>query len=361
MIDRLQGEQVITAYLESDPADSDAPGAAAHKNAGPDEGRIVDAIRTSLASAERYDLKIIDPKQFVGHLKGQFPELAREIEDLGPEMDAVVPRYISISGILPDSALSRIKAISGIESAESSKDRYAHVVGAFRALRWMAKLLCGGLFIALLTGLIHLARTNSFLHRESLTLLRLWGASEATLKAPAILSALSVGALGGGLACLSWIVGGGWLAHEIRALSPMLREMPSSGSGTVVIAPHPFPGGLVHGHGRRAAWRGIDSGGLPRHARCGDRAYSAREGRSGSGGGKGVKFSRLAPLALGLAFANLAQAATAHRDSALADHLSTLRNQVLRLEHELYEGISTRKAAQSNMKKNPRPPRASEA
>ena len=228
VLERLQGEQVITVYLaaENEPAEGD----------GSEEGRIVDAIRTSLGASEHYDLKVIDPRQFVGHLKTQFPELAREIEDLGPEMDTVVPRYVSITGVLPDAAVSRIKAIAGIESAESSKDRYAHVVGAFRALRWMAKLLCAGLAVALLTGLIHLARMNSFLHRDSLLLLRFWGASESTLKAPAILSALSVGALGGALACVSWIIGGGWLAHEIRALSPMLREMPISGGETLAVA-----------------------------------------------------------------------------------------------------------------------------
>ena len=167
-------------------------------------------------------------------------------------MDTVVPRYISISGILPDNSVSRIKAITGVESAESSKDRYAHVVGAFRALRWMSRLLCVGLAVALLTGLIHLARMNSYLHRDSLSLLRHWGAGEATLKAPAIISGLAVGALGGAMASEGWIVVGGWFAHEIRALSPMLRELPGRGrrAGDCVRAAS---------RGRRARRDGRDS------------------------------------------------------------------------------------------------------
>src|SRR5262249_47235875 len=154
-----------------------------------------------------------------------FPELSRELEDLGTEMSVVVPRYVSISGILTDTegatadgerdprpVLERVRSVSGIESAESSKDRFKPVVGAFQALRWVARLLAYGLCLALLAGLIHLARMNSALHGESLSLLRLWGAGEWTLRIPSALSGLSVGALGGATAFVGWVVQGAWLS-----------------------------------------------------------------------------------------------------------------------------------------------------
>jgi cell division protein FtsX len=143
-------------------------------------------------------------------------------------MTAVVPRYVSISGLLANDALAKVRAIVGIESVESSKDRYVHIVGAFSALRWVSKLLIIGLGLALLTGLIHLSRMNAFLHRDALSILRLWGATEAALRSPSMISGLIVGALGGLVASISWLVAGSWLARQARALSPMLRDLPAA-------------------------------------------------------------------------------------------------------------------------------------
>jgi cell division protein FtsX len=216
---RLQGEQVLTAYLDAsvDPKDED---------------KIVDSIRGSLgAHSETAEVRFVPARQFVENIKGAYPELSRELEDLGPEMNSVVPRYVSIAGMLPDESLERIKSVPGIESADSSKDRYAHVVGAFLALRWVAKLLIVGVCLALMTGLIHLSRTNAYMHREALLILKLWGASAAELRAPGMISGALVGALGGAIAFASWITAGAWLTSQVRALSPLLREMPQASVG----------------------------------------------------------------------------------------------------------------------------------
>lgn len=218
VVTRLQQEQVITAYLDSS------------LEAG-SEKKIVDAIHTQIGLAQvgarsDFEINYVAPKDFVSKLKGQYPELAREIEGLGAEMDYFVPKYISISGIIPDGALSQIRQIPGVEAAESSKDRYRSIVGAFMALRWVARLLVFGLAVALFTGLIHLARMNAYLHRDALALVRLMGAHGLILRAPGVLSGLAVGWVGGLIACTAWMSGGPWLARQIHSLSPMLRDMP---------------------------------------------------------------------------------------------------------------------------------------
>lgn len=216
---RLQGEQVVTAYLDAsvDPKD---------------EEKIVDSIRGSLgAHAETSEVRFVPAHQFVENLKGAYPDLSRELEDLGPEMNSVVPRYVSVSGMLPDESLERIKSVPGIESADSSKDRYAHIVGAFLALRWVAKLLIVGVCLALMTGLIHLSRTNAYMHREALLILKLWGASASELRAPGMISGALVGLLGGAVAFASWLTAGQWLTLQVRSLSPLLREMPAASFG----------------------------------------------------------------------------------------------------------------------------------
>ena len=221
---RLQGEQVITAYID--------PSIEAK-----DDGAVLDQIRTSLGAApiapqgaSTTEIKLVDRKQFLANIKGQYPDLSRELEDLGGEMDAIIPRYVSISGMLDQGAIDKVRAVRGVESAETSKDRYQHVVGAFQALRWVARLLTVGLCLALLTGLVHLSRMNSYLHRDAVSLLRLWGAGEWTIRLPGIISGSLVGIAGGWVAFIGWMGAGAWLARHVRALSPMLRDMPMTGA-----------------------------------------------------------------------------------------------------------------------------------
>ena len=213
VLSRLQGEQVIIAYLDRSVDRKE-------------EERIVDQIHISLGAHPGAEVKLVNSDQFIGMLKTQYAELGRELEDLGQEMDQVVPRYVSITGMLPQSTLDQVKQISGVESADSSKDRYASVIGAFKALRWIAGILMAGLGLALLTGLIHLSRMNAYLHRDALSLLRFWGAGSGILAAPGMVSGLIVGILGGSIAFFGWIILGNSLTLHVRALSLLLKQMP---------------------------------------------------------------------------------------------------------------------------------------
>ncbi len=218
VIAQIENRQILTAYLDPTVDKKEEP-------------KVVDRIRTSLgarAGAPSYELKFVGSEQFADQLKGSYPDLSRELSDLGAEMNAIVPRYVSIAGILPDGALDRVRKINGVESADSSKDRNRHVVAAFSMLRWVARFMAAGMAIALLTGLIHLSRMNSFLHRETLAILRLWGASTTQLRLPSLISGLSVGLLGGLLAAIAWSAAGARLLGHLRALSPALRQLPQT-------------------------------------------------------------------------------------------------------------------------------------
>lgn len=219
----LQGEQVITAYIQPDVKTGE-------------ESKIIDSIRTSLgahpaSASQEASVRFFDTTQFTQQIKTRYPELAQELEELGPEAASVVPRFISITGVLADGALADIRSIPGIETAETSKDRYLPVIGAFVGVRRMAKLLLIGISLALLTGLLHLARMNDPLLRDALSLLKLWGASGWTLRVPGLVSGLSVGLAGGAVAALVWIWVGSEACAQVIALSPVLKMMPPSPQG----------------------------------------------------------------------------------------------------------------------------------
>lgn len=214
VLKRLQHEQVITAFI--DPS-------VEKKN----EAELVDTIRSTLGSQAVSELNLVDANQFVSMIQSHYPELGRELETLGSESESVIPRYISISGFFSDSTLELIRGVRGIESADSSKDRYRNVLAAFAALKSVARVLVVGLLMALLTGLIHLARTNSYIHQDAVALMKLWGASFTLQKMPELLSGILVGMLGGAVAGIGWITIGTRLSSHIRSLSPLLKDMAS--------------------------------------------------------------------------------------------------------------------------------------
>lgn len=219
VLERLQNEQVITAFID--------PSVEAKDSEKILQG-VRDSIEISVGAAAVREVKLVEPAQFLEGLKAHYPDLSRELEELGTEMTSVVPRYVSIAGLLNDRTLSEIRTVPGVESAESSRDRFQGVIGAFSALRWVAKLLVLGLAFALLIGLVHLARMNAYVHRDAVALLRLWGAHSATLRVPGVLSALVAGLAGGAIAWFGWITAASWLAGQIRSLSPVLNGLPAA-------------------------------------------------------------------------------------------------------------------------------------
>ncbi len=214
ILSRLQREQVITAYL--------SPSVETR-----DEAKLLNEVKGIVEAEGHPEVKLVDVPEFISLMKTHHESLGRELEHLGTEMNQIIPRYISISGILKSSVFGKIKSLSGIEEVESSKDRHRQIVGVFSVLRWIVRILSVGVFFALMIGLIHLSRMNQYFYRDALIVLKLWGAGQGTLMTPSLISAFSVGLIGGVIAAMAWILGGAWLAVHMQSLSGVLRTMPS--------------------------------------------------------------------------------------------------------------------------------------
>jgi hypothetical protein len=218
IVNRLQGEEVITAWVTPEVPVTD-------------EVALLEQVRAAVAATRprkevrSFEARFTGTAEFLNGIAKPYPELKRQIEDLGAAGSEMVPRYITLSGVFSEKTLETIRSVRGVDKVETSRNRHAHVVGAYRALRWVVRLLVTGLALALLTGLIHLARMNAHLHRDAIAILRLWGAGPWTLRTPALFSGALVGFLGGVASFLGWLLGSPWLIHNIRAISPMLAEL----------------------------------------------------------------------------------------------------------------------------------------
>ena len=215
LIAKLKAEQVLTVYLSPTAPDQT-------------ESQWVDQIRMQLGAQSQAEVNYVGSNDFIHLIQNQYPTLARELEDLGQEAQQVIPRYISISGVIHSSVIAGIKKLTGVESMESSKDRYHHIVGAFSVLRWIAKILIAGICFALLVGMIHLARMNAYLHRDVLKLLHFWGANRWTLLLPGVISGSIVGFIGGFFASIFWLSLGKLFIHYIQSLSGFLKYLPTN-------------------------------------------------------------------------------------------------------------------------------------
>ena len=221
VLKKVQSEHVVTVYLD-------------HSAAGMDERKITDSIRIAVGSSALTEFGFTGTNGFMEKVKEQYPDLGAKLESLGSEADAVVPHFVTIAGDIQDSAVERIRGIQGVESVESSKNRYYHIAGALGALNWISKFVAIGLCIALLTGLVHLARVNRHFHADAVGVLRLWGAGFLQLRLPGMISGGLVGGAGGILAASAWLGAGVWLGRQLQAFSPLFVDVPIATSTLAV-------------------------------------------------------------------------------------------------------------------------------
>ncbi len=232
VLHRLKNDQVVTLYLE--------PGAKPQQ--------IEDQIKISLgAQSKSVDLERVDAKRFVERLRDAHPDLARELEELGSEMHSIVPEYVSVSGQFPLGATEKFKALSGVESVETAKNRYQQVIGAFTALKWFVRAMLLGVVGVLFLGFFQLARSHQKDHSEALGLLKFWGAGEATLLLPNLISCWLAGCLGGVMAALAWSLGSAWMAHAVQGLSPFLSDLARHSFSSRIAALALFSAGSLLG------------------------------------------------------------------------------------------------------------------
>ncbi len=186
MIKQLSGDQIVTVYLET-----------GEGTAKP--GMVKDSIRTSLgSSAVRIDY--VGADEFLSALSKNYPELSKEIASLGDEQKALTPQYLSLKGKISQDQLNRIKKISGVESIDTSGDRFRPIVENLQAVRFVTNVFLLASLCALISLFILLARMNQTIHEEVSNLLRQMGSSESKTRLPQILSGVLFGLSTAGVA-----------------------------------------------------------------------------------------------------------------------------------------------------------------
>lgn len=205
VVTRLEHDQVLTAYL--DPSANED---------------IADRIRVEAGSSAVVEL--VSSTGFIEKIKSGYPELARELEALGPEMNTIVPKYVSVSGVVGEELTEKIRAMVGVESLETSKDRFAQIVGSVRSIQKFLDVMLLGILLALLVGLVQASRAQTAIQSDAIRLMNLLGVQPTTVWCMRLLSSVTVGLLGGLLAAGLWVGVSGHLMTQILQVSDLLRE-----------------------------------------------------------------------------------------------------------------------------------------
>lgn len=215
VVAKLETEETLTVYLSP-------------QLAAADEAQLIDRVKVSIAHADAQpQVKVVRSREFLDEIARQYPDLANELAQMGPEGDLMIPRYISITGILPPGIGERVRSLVGVEGIDSSGDRLRPVAGAFSALRWLVRALSFGLALALFAAMAQLGRLNFNHLADALATLRFWGADAFQAAIPGLLAGIFVGVLGGILGALVWIGFSGWLGSELASLSEVLGTLPA--------------------------------------------------------------------------------------------------------------------------------------
>lgn len=209
IVNHLRSDQVWTVYLKPDSTSQE---------------KIVDEIQTQLGASANAKIEYVGSGDFIDKIKAEYPELALELIQVGKDLEHIVPRYLSISGNLMDLNQDMLLKHPSVDRVENSEHRFRHTIGVFETLRWISRILAGCLFGVAIVGLIHLAKTNDFSFKESLSVMRLWGASHFQLRVPSLISSVSVGLLGGVLGAVIWNVFGHWFVSEVKNVSPLFQQ-----------------------------------------------------------------------------------------------------------------------------------------
>jgi len=211
---RLSSEQVITAYLDPELAQED-------------EGKVVDTIRTALGSQAVSDLKLVRALEFIAQVRQEHPDLAEQLEGLGgAELDAVIPRYVSVSGTFSTGTVDTIRAVKGVGSIETSVHKAASLVGSVAAIRWITILVSVALAFAACIVTFQVIKFNTQQFADAVSFMELMGGGGARSRVPGFFSGTLFGVLAGATAAASWYFGADYLLSHLRTLSPLVSELP---------------------------------------------------------------------------------------------------------------------------------------
>jgi len=174
----LSLEQVLTVYVTPTQADRVIP-------------EIEDTIRQPVGaqpSSRPIEMKTFTQEEFKKDLEKNYPELYRQIQDLGPEGDAMVPRFISLSGEIPGAVADRVSQIQGVEQVDTSDERHQETLSAIAAFRKASAFGIGSLFLACVLVLLQVGKYQSEVLAPVVKLFSQWGASRFRQNLPILLS-----------------------------------------------------------------------------------------------------------------------------------------------------------------------------
>lgn len=217
----MEGRQVITAFLSPKVAETD-------------EKQVVDSIRMLVGSApegRHAKIEARDAAELLGELRRHYPHLADELDSLGNEKRALVPRLVSVSGHFQPDWVERLKNTPGVDSVESSLEKTQAAVGAFRSLRWISRVLVLFLTVCLVTVLFHLCRLNFSMQLDAVQVMAMLGANRFWIRFPNLALGFFIGLAGSVFAIALWSALGDRFIGQMQWFSPALAGVSAPGAG----------------------------------------------------------------------------------------------------------------------------------
>lgn len=217
---RLSSDQVVTAYLDTS---EDTSGE-----------KISDQIKIQLgSSASRIDH--VNSTEFLSELSKIYPDLAREVSSLGQDMKMIAPEYVTIRGQISESQLENLKRLKGVDSVDSSVERFKPIFESLHTTQWITRVFLGAVLFGLFTVLFLMSRLNASIHQNGRKLIYQLGGSRLQAKFPQVFHQTILGVIGGALASGAWLFSQSIWVHKIQTFSPYFRDLAPAPSSSVFL------------------------------------------------------------------------------------------------------------------------------
>jgi len=208
--EKVKKEQVVTAYFEQNMNTSQ-------------EGDIVRSIQSVVGSG--VELSVTSPQQFLKEIEVLYPNLRKELLTLGNEVNSVLPKFVSVSGDIPQSVISSIESIPLVSHVETSVDRYKPIIKLFSLIKVASGWVSITLLFVFLASLFLLLVINRSYYSKAIEVFQQMGGDGLINSLPGIFSGASTGFLAGLISGVLWIFTFPFISKTIISVSPLLSDI----------------------------------------------------------------------------------------------------------------------------------------
>ena len=163
----------------------------------------VDAVRDAFQS-ENVTIEELKTEEVLKKMEEEEPELVQTVRSLGTEGVQLVPKLLTVRGVVSDEALEKVKLMTEVYRVDQSPVHHARLQGFYSHLNFEMRISVLMILFLVLVQLLVFQRIQSRDSAEVMKNLLVWGVGGAQARVPGFLSIISLSGFSLVLSVIEW-------------------------------------------------------------------------------------------------------------------------------------------------------------